>query len=256
MLSADPAPWTDPDIARLAEELAGLAEELVQAEAELAEAQALLAEFSRAHGWLMAPLFAQLDDVEAQIAEFCAASSGRPDDLRDAGAARARARESAGAADDAAAQAAPMPPPPAEARPLYRALARRCHPDLGVDEADRERREAFMVRVNDAYSRGDVDLLQRLTAEWDATAAAAPPRESRDPLSALQASVDAVRARLAQVRAELAELAQTELGRLLFVEHEGDMRAALKRLDAIADQVRSTIAERRQVLSDLRAGRG
>jgi hypothetical protein len=165
------------------------------------------------------------------------------------------ARDSAGAADFAAARAS-VPPPPAEARPLYRALARRCHPDLGVDEADRERREAFMVRVNDAYSRGDVDLLQRLTADWDATATAAPPRGSRDRLSALQASVDAVRGRLARVRAELALLAQTELGRLLFVEHKGDMRAALKRLDVIADRVRSTIAERRQVLSDLRAGRG
>jgi hypothetical protein len=172
----------------------------VRAEAELAATQAVLAEFSREHGWLMAPMFAQLDEVEAQIAEFCAASSGRPDDLRDAGAARARARDSAGAADFAAARAS-VPPPPAEARPLYRALARRCHPDLGVDEADRERREAFMVRVNDAYSRGDVDLLQRLTADWDATATAAPPRGSRDRLSALQASVDAVRGRLAQVRA-------------------------------------------------------
>lgn len=46
-------------------------------------------------------------------------------------------------------------------------------------------------------------------------------------------------------------MAQTELGQLLFVEHQGDMRAALKRLEALADQVRSTIAERRQVLADL-----
>jgi septal ring factor EnvC (AmiA/AmiB activator) len=254
MASADPAPWTDPDIPRLEEELAGLGEELAEAEAELAEARALLAAFTRAHGRLMAPLFAELDEIEAQIAEFCAATSGRPDDLQDARATRARARESAGAADAAAGQA-PVPPPPAEARPLYRSLARRCHPDLSVDETERERREAFMVRVNDAYSRGDVDLLRRLDAEWDATAAAAAADGSRDRLSRLRASVDAGRGRLAQVRAELAQMAQTELGRLLFVEHQGDMRAALKRLDALADQVRSTIAERRQVLSDLMAER-
>jgi hypothetical protein len=84
MVSADPAPWTGPDIARLEEELAGLGEELAQAEAELAEARALLAAFTRAHGRLMAPLFAELDEIDAQIAEFCAATSGRPDDRRDA----------------------------------------------------------------------------------------------------------------------------------------------------------------------------
>ncbi len=254
MVSADSVPWTDPDIARLEEELAGLGEELAQAEAELAEARALLAAFTQAHGRLMAPLFAELDEIEAQVAEFCAATSGWPDDLRDAREARARARESAGAADTAAGQA-PVPAPPVEARPLYRALARRCHPDMGLDEADRERREAFMVRVNDAYSHGDVDLLRRLAAEWDATGAAAPADASRDRLSRLRASVDAARGRLAQVRAELAQKAQTELGQLLFVEHQGDMRAALKRLEALAEQVRSTIAERRQVFADLMAGR-
>jgi hypothetical protein len=126
---------------------------------------------------------------------------------------------------------------------------------MGLDEADRERREAFMVRVNDAYSGGDVDLLRRLAAEWDATGAAAPADASRDRLSRLRASVDAARGRLAQVRAELAQKAQTELGQLLFVEHQGDMRAALKRLEALAEQVRSTIAERRQVFADLMAGR-
>jgi hypothetical protein len=254
MVSAEPAAWTDPDIARLEEELAGLGEELAQAEAELAEARALLAAFTRAHGRLMAPLFAELDEIDAQIAEFCAATSGRPDDRRDAREARARARESAGASDAAAGQA-PVPPPPVEARPLYRALARRCHPDLGVDEGDRERREAFMVRVNDAYSHADVDLLRLLAAEWDATGVAALADGSRDRLSRLRASVDAARVRLAQVRAELAQMAQAELGRLLFVEHQGDMRAALKRLDALADQVRSTIEERRQVLADLMAAR-
>jgi hypothetical protein len=254
MVSADPAPWTDPDIARLEEQLAALGEELAQAEAALAEARALLEAFTRAHGRLMAPLFAALDEIEAQIAEFCAAASSRADDLRDAQEARARAGASAGAADAAAAQP-PVPPPPAEARPLYRALARRCHPDLAVDEADRARRESIMVRVNDAYSRGDVDLLQRLAVEWNATGATAPADESRDRLSRLRASVDAARDRMARVRAELAQMAQAELGRLLFVDHQGDMRAALKRLNALADQVRSTIAVRRQVLSDLSAGR-
>jgi hypothetical protein len=254
MVSADPAPWTDPELAPLEQELAGLAEELAQAEAELAQARALLAAFARAHDQLMAPLFAELDEIEAQIAELCAGATGSPDDLRDAQEARARARESAGASD-AAAEQVPVPPPPVEARPLYRALARRCHPDLGIDEADRELREGFMVRVNDAYSHGDVELLRRLAAEWDATGTAAPADGSRDRLPWLRASVDAARGGLAQVQAELAQMTLTELGRILFGEHQGDMGAALRRLEALAGQVTSAIAERREVLADLTAPR-
>jgi len=67
--------------------------------------------------------------------------------------------------------------------------------------------------------------------------------------------VAAARGRLARVQAELAQMARAELGRILFVEHEGDMRVALKRLDVLASQVRSTIAERRRVLADLMAPR-
>jgi hypothetical protein len=249
MMPAELASWADPDIGRLEEELASLGEELARAQAELAEAQGLLAVFTRAHGQLMAPLYAELDEIEARIAEFCAADSGRPEDRRDAHSARARARESAAAADAAAGQPPPTPPPPPEAKPLYRTLAKRCHPDLAVDEADRKRREAFITQVNEAYEHGDIGLLNRLAAEWDARKRTAP--DGPDQLARLRAAVKAARAGLTQVRAELAGLAQTRLGRLLLVEHQGDLQAALKRLDFLAGEVRVTIAERRQVLADL-----
>jgi hypothetical protein len=248
MMPAELASWADPDIRRLEEELAALGEELARAETELAEARGLLAAFTRAHDRLMAPLYAELDEIEARIAEFCAADSGRPEDLRDAQSARARARESAAAAG-AAAQQPPAPPPPPEARPMYRTLAKRCHPDLAVDEADRKRREDFMARVNEAYARGDIGLLNRLAAEWDAPEEAASSGPDR--LARLRAAVEAARTGLARVRAELAGLRQTKLGRLLFGAYQGDLQAALKRLDGLADEVRATIAERRQVLTDL-----
>jgi hypothetical protein len=251
MADADPVLWTDPETAVLEDELAALGEELAKAETALAEARGLLKAFTRAHDRVMAPLYAELDEVEARIAEICAAGSGRPDDLRDARAARARAGESARAAETAASLEA-VPPPPAEARPLYRALAKRCHPDLGIDEADRERRRAFMIRVNDAYARGDIDLLGLLTREWEAAEDAAAGRDGGpDRLSRLRTAVEAARSRLAQVRAELAEVTGTGLGPLLFGEQAHGMQAALERLDVLAGQLRSTISERRQVLADL-----
>jgi hypothetical protein len=168
--------WDDPEIAALEAELAAVGEDLAGAEAALAEARELLRAFTRAHDRILGPLYAELDEVEARIAEACAAASGRPDDRRDAQAARDKANESARAAG-AVPQAEAGPPPP-EARPLYRGLARRCHPDLADGEADRQRRQAFMIRVNEAYAQGDVGLLTRLSREWEETEAATPARDA------------------------------------------------------------------------------
>lgn len=260
MTATDPVVWADPEASRLQAELAVLGEELALAEAELAEARALLRVFARAHDRLLAPLHAELDEIEARIAEACAAASGHPDDIRDAKETRARARESAASADNVtgqAGQAAGPEPPSAEAKGLYRALARRCHPDLGGDDADRERRRAFMIRVNEAYAQGDVDLLRLLATEWDGgqQEAAAADGSGQDRLSRLRAMVDAVRRRLAWVRAELADVTGNGLGPLLFRERPPGLEAALGRLDALAGQLRSRIRERRQVLDDLTGAR-
>jgi hypothetical protein len=246
--------WDDPEIAALEAELAAVGEDLAGAEAALAEARELLRAFTRAHDRVLGPLYAELDEIEARIAEACAAASGRPDDLRDAQAARDKANESARAAG-AVPQAEAGPPPP-EARPLYRGLARRCHPDLAGSEADRQRRQAFMIRVNEAYARGDVGLLTRLSREWEETEAATPARDAGpDRRVRLRAAVRAARQRLTQVEAELAEITTSGVGPLLFDHQEPGLPAALGRLNALAAQLRSVIAERGQVLADLAQAR-
>lgn len=50
----------------------------------------------------------------------------------------------------------------AELRTLYHTLARRFHPDLAMDEEDRERRQAFMLRVNTAWRERDLQTLRDL----------------------------------------------------------------------------------------------
>lgn len=49
---------------------------------------------------------------------------------------------------------------------LYRLLARRYHPDLAIDDADRAYRNRIMVLINDAYAEKDLDALLAL-AEKD-----------------------------------------------------------------------------------------
>ncbi|NUP46657.1 MAG: protein kinase [Catenulispora sp.] len=259
--------WIDPETADLERELAGLADELSQAEAELAEVRNLLSVFGRAHARMFAPLLAELDEIEARIAEQHAERSGRDDDRRDAEAARERAQESARQADEEKVRAKraepPRPTPTGEAKRMYRKLARGCHPDLAADEPDRRRREVFMARVNDAYSRGDIGLLAQLAREWDADGApggraAVPPKdpgERRRLKDRLHQALTSVRNRLDRIREELVAARESELGRIVFAPgQEAGMPAAMRRLDAMADKLKKLVDERRRALDDLVAG--
>lgn len=53
-----------------------------------------------------------------------------------------------------------------QAKRLFRQLARLIHPDLALNQAERERRTDLMVRANHAYEQGDVPALQRLLDDW------------------------------------------------------------------------------------------
>jgi len=53
-----------------------------------------------------------------------------------------------------------------QAKRLFRQLARLIHPDLALNNAERERRTDLMVRANHAYEQGDVPTLQRLLDDW------------------------------------------------------------------------------------------
>jgi hypothetical protein len=55
----------------------------------------------------------------------------------------------------------------AEAKRLFRTLARLIHPDLARDPAERERRTNLMVAANNAYEQGDLETLRNLIDEWD-----------------------------------------------------------------------------------------
>ncbi len=71
-----------------------------------------------------------------------------------------------------------MPEPPAatldadeaaELKQLYRQLARRFHPDMGVGADDRAYRTQMMMAINAAYAAGDLERLKELALEPDVT---------------------------------------------------------------------------------------
>jgi hypothetical protein len=121
-------------------------------------------------------------------------------------------------------QQAPAPPPQpvgpadeAQIKKLYRQLARRCHPDLALDETDRARRTQIMAAINDAYAARSLAELIALVREVDRMelAGQAPPDWTEAQLvQALETELNQCRRRLHEIEEEVRQLSQRPSVRL------------------------------------------
>ncbi|MET8751875.1 hypothetical protein ABZW32_17510 [Streptomyces sp. NPDC004667] len=219
--------------------------------------------FSRLHHQKLGPMYSRLDELDALIAEAKAARSGDPEDLRMAREARALVMpmpgveelfhdwlDSDGISDDASAMLTDRsvkPPervrPSEEVRRLYRELVRRAHPDLAQDEQERARRDAFIVRVNAAYGRGEEGLLRELAEEWAAGPApqAARPSESEE----LYARLEWLARRKEMLSMVAGELEESAIGAMLRMAPDDPDRL----LEEIAEQLLAQVSEREAELA-------
>lgn len=96
---------------------------------------------------------------------------------------------------------------------LYRQLARRFHPDLVLNDADRAYRTDMMMAINAAYAAGDLEALERLAEEPDTISY--EPRTPQELAAALEREVNHCHRRLAEIGAELATLEKHDSTRLM-----------------------------------------
>ncbi|MEU5899749.1 MULTISPECIES: hypothetical protein [Streptomyces] len=223
--------------------------------------------FSRLHHQKLGPMYARLDELDAQIAEATAARTGDPEDRRKAEEARARVMPMPGVeelfhgwmdGDGLYPEAAAMlteqsvrPPqrvrPGEEARKLYRELARKAHPDLAQEEGERQRREEFITRVNAAYARGDEAMLRELSEEWAAGPVPVEQRLTRSEELYARLEWLAQRKELLTVLAK--ELEESAIGGMLRLAPDDPDTL----LDEIAEQLLAQVSEREAELARLRA---
>ncbi|GGU30705.1 J domain-containing protein [Streptomyces violascens] len=221
--------------------------------------------FSRLHHQKLGPMYARLDELDAQIAEARAVQSGDPEDLRKAREARAAVMPMPGVdelfhdwmdSDGISPEAASMltgqpvrPPkrvrPSEEVRRLYRELARKAHPDLAQDEAERERRDEFIARVNAAYGRGDEALLRELAEEWAAGPVPAEVRPSES--EELYARLEWLSRRKELLALLARELEDSAIGSMLRMAPDDPDRL----LEEIAEQLLAEVAGREAELAKL-----
>lgn len=146
------------------DEFAALESKLAQRELDLATLQAELRAFERRYLSIVGVKYAELDEIEAQIAEILARRTPRdPHAQERAKQARAQAEESAQTAGTARESTEKREfKPPENLKKLYREVAKRIRPDLATDDKERARRTQLMAEANRAYEDGDETRMQAI----------------------------------------------------------------------------------------------
>lgn len=152
-------------------EFTALADELIDLELALSTRRRKCAAFRAEYLRIVGTSYAVLDETRARIAESRAARY--PDDAAVQGEARRtrqRAETSATRAEDGTTlDQGPSGDPPAALRSLFRAVALELHPDLAPTEDERAFRRPWMEKLDAAYRKRDVEAVEALRTEWEAS---------------------------------------------------------------------------------------
>jgi hypothetical protein len=190
------------ELAKKKNELSDLESSLADQELDLAELRRELSTFERRYVRIVGKLYAELDEIEARIAEEIARTD--PSNAKaqhTATEAREQASASRSAVDKNLATKGREHDPSRSAalKSLYREVANRIHPDLASESSDRARRQRLMAEANAAYQAGDEKRLRAILEEYEM---------SPDSVTGDGTAADLVRAirKIAQVRRRLAQI--------------------------------------------------
>lgn len=228
-----------------------LKDKLADREEEMADLRAELEQFEARYSMDVARLYAQFDEIEAEIAEE--ELKLVPDDeeiKKRVEELRRRAEESAARAEAAHDAEEYIPTP--EAKKAYHDLARSIHPDLALDANEKERRHGLMAELNQAYSSGDQQKLDKMIEDL---------RHSPDTIKGDSVGDSLVRAirqiyqiikRFRELDREKAEAEASELYELK-VKAESELAAGRDLLKQMAERTKTHILKASRRLENLRS---
>jgi len=202
------------ELAKKHDELALLQVQLADQELYLTNLRAQLAAFEGHYLRCVGVLYAELDEWSAKLTELAAEEDGTEQAHAAASQARVRAAESRAASHSESAEVKDCAIS-TELKSLYREVAKRIHPDLATDDANRKHRERLMAEANRAYEHGYKEGLKKILQEYE---------DSPDSVHGAGVAADLVRVlrqlkqvknRLTQIEEEISTLSKSDISNLL-----------------------------------------
>ncbi|MEP6945097.1 MAG: hypothetical protein ABJA02_04210 [Acidobacteriota bacterium] len=230
-----------------------LKDRLADREEATADLRAKLERFEAQYTMSVAGLYAELDEIEADIAEE--ELKLVPDDeeiKKRVEELRRRAEESAARAAEAINADGESWQPTAEAKKAYHDLARNIHPDLAIDSQEKERRHVLMAELNLAYTSGDQQKLNKLVHDY---------RNSPEQVQGDTIGDELVRTirQISQVKHRFAELKQERLDAEASEQFELHEKVDAERAEGrdmlaqMANRTRTYIVKAQRRLTNLRS---
>jgi hypothetical protein len=234
------------------QELQGLESKLIELELQLVGLRGELSAFERHYLKRVGVLYAELDEIEAQIAELLARRDpGNAKAQGTAKEARARVDESRTGAADIVGKQTTRFIPSSSLKSLYREVARRIHPDLAVDDSDRAKRQKLMAEANLAYENGDEAKLRTILEEYESSPESVFGQGAGVELVRVIRKIAQVKRRLADIQSETEGIRASDLFELKKKVDEGTKQER-DVLNEMASAVQSQIALREVELKKAR----
>lgn len=243
------------ELNRLESEQTILEDQVASDELTLETLKAESAQFEYHYYQTVGLLYVELDRLIAQIAR---AEAGLNLDNAEAQAEAEAAEEQARKTAEEAGVVEKQPPPPPEITPelkqTFRQAAKLMHPDRATTDAERDRRNVIMAKVNVAYAKGDQAAIEKLMIEFGQDPEAITGGDIASRLVKTIRRIAQLRRRATEVEQEITLLKKNELIELMTTITEAKALGGDPLAD-LAQQIMQQISERKIELEMIRQRR-
>ena len=229
-------------------ELAELRRKLADKELELSTEKAQLHLFERRYQNVVGQMYAELDQVKAQVLGLASKLFPNAENFRqEAESAREQAREFQ---EEDPEKPGKVFNPPENLKKLFRRVAKRIHPDLADSPAERERRHDLMAQLNQAYDSLDEAAIHAILTEWEAEEPIHEKLQVGEQLVRVVSQVAQIKKRLVAISDELEDLTLTEMYQLKKNIESAELEGR-DLLREIADDIEEKIKKTKTRIRDL-----
>lgn len=233
------------ELNRLETDQAELEEQVTLAELTLETGKTEIAQFQHRYHQTVGRLYAQLDELDAQIARVQAGHF--PDDAAAQAHAQAAEQQAKASAEEAGLiEAQPTPPPEItpELKLAFRQAAKLMHPDRATTEPERLRRTVLMAQVNLAYERGDQQAIEKIIKEYGQDPEAIVGEDVASRIVKAIRRIAQLHRRMEEVEREMDAMQQTEIYELKKTIEETEAMGG-DPLGDLAKQLMQELSERK-----------